>query len=294
MLLTGAVIVLFLRTGPAADARQGKLAILKVGASSATSKVADRKKEEAAMQTLRSFIKEETGLDNQIIRQKDWLEVAENLAKGQLQLGAFEGFEFAWAQEKYPDLKPLALAVNVHRYPVAFIMTKKDSPVTDFAGLQGKTLAMPAADQRILLLFLENQCQAKGKKLDEFFSKVVSPENIEDALDDVVDGVVDAVAADQATLEAFKRRKPGRYNRLKEVAHSEPMPPGVVAYYGTALDDATVARFRDGLMGASRKAKGEQMLTLFRLTGFETIPEDFVKVLAQTRKSYPPPNPVDK
>jgi hypothetical protein len=32
------------------------------------------------------------------------------------------------------------------------------------------------------------------------------------------------------------------------------------------------------------------MLTLFRLTGFDPVPDDFGKVLAQTRKAYPPPD----
>ena len=34
---------------------------------------------------------------------------------------------------------------------------------------------------------------------------------------------------------------------------------------------------------------GQTMLTLFKLTGFEPPPADFDKVLAETRKTYPPP-----
>jgi hypothetical protein len=30
------------------------------------------------------------------------------------------------------------------------------------------------------------------------------------------------------------------------------------------------------------------MLTMFRLAGFERVPDDFGKILAQTRKAYPP------
>jgi len=30
------------------------------------------------------------------------------------------------------------------------------------------------------------------------------------------------------------------------------------------------------------------LLTLFRLTGFAAVPDDFDKVLADTRKNYPP------
>src|SRR5207248_2040164 len=119
-------------------------------------------------------------------------------------------------------------------------------------------------------------------------SKVDPKENAEDALDDVVDGVVQATVVDRASLEAYKRRKPGRFNRLKPVAESKPFPPVVVAYSGTSLDEDTRRRFRDGLLGAAKKERGQMMLTLFRLTGFEGIPADFGKVREETRKNYPP------
>ncbi len=53
------------------------------------------------------------------------------------------------------------------------------------------------------------------------------------------------------------------------------------------LDDATLRRFQEGLLNAKRKEKGERLLTLFRLTGFEAVPKDFDAVLAETRKAYP-------
>ena len=125
---------------------------------------------------------------------------------------------------------------------------------------------------------MEHESQARGKKPEQFFSKVAAPENIEDALDDVVDGNVQAAAVDRAALEAYKRRKPGRFKKLKEIAHSQPFPPPLVAYYGNVLDEGTRERFRQGLLNASNKDKGQTMLTMFRLTGFEAVPEDFRRV----------------
>jgi len=55
------------------------------------------------------------------------------------------------------------------------------------------------------------------------------------------------------------------------------------------LDDATLKRFRDSLIGASKTEKGKTMLTLFHITGFDPVPNDFDKVLADTRKEFPPP-----
>jgi ABC-type phosphate/phosphonate transport system substrate-binding protein len=275
--------------GLAVPAEQGEIDVLRIGTSGTLSEEISGPKEKSAMETLKRFIKDETGLDNEILRQKDWRELTDKLAKGQMQLGVYQGYEFAWAQEKNPDLKPLALAVNVELYPIVYVVTQKTSKAKDFAGLQGQTLALPATGQRYLQLFTEHECQAGGKTPEKFFSKITHPDNIEDAIDDVVDGVVSAAVADKSSLEGFKRRKPARFAKLKEVAKSQRLPPVTIAYYGKLVDDATLSRLKDGLRGASKKEQGETVLTLFRLTGFQLPPDDFGKILAETRKTFPPP-----
>ena len=66
------------------------------------------------------------------------------MAKAQLHVGVFQGYEFAWAQQKYPDLKPLAVAVNVYRYPIVYVIARRDGPAKSFGDLRGKTLGVPA------------------------------------------------------------------------------------------------------------------------------------------------------
>jgi len=269
---------------------QTKPAVLRIGTSRSMLGDGQAKKEKGAMETLKEFIKEETGMDNDILPQKDWREVAEKMAKKDLHLGVFQGYEFAWAREKYPELKPLALAINVYRYPVAHVVTLKESAAKDFKGLQGQTVAIPATGQHFLRLFLEREAETNGKSLEAFLGKVTTPETPEEALDELVTGKVQAVVADRASLDSYKRRKPGRFNKLKEVVHSQPFPPVVIAYYNQVLDTFTLMGFSKGVLEASKKEKGETILTLFRLSGFETPQEDFAKVLADTRKNYPPPD----
>jgi ABC-type phosphate/phosphonate transport system substrate-binding protein len=277
-----------------AHARQSKIDVLRIGTSGTLAAENESAKEKAALDTLKVFIKDETGLDNEILRQKDWQELTDKLGKTQLHLGVFQGYEFAWAREKLPGLQPLAVAVNVYPYPVVYVVARRDNQASDLAGLQGQSLALPGTGQRYLDLFLERQLQAKGKNLHSFFSKVVSKDNAEDALDDVVDGTEQVAVADRAALEAYKRRKPGRFAQLKQVVHSQPFPPSVVAYYDKALDEATLSRFRSGLLDASRTERGQMMLTMFRLTGFQAVPQGFEQVLARSRKEYPPLAPNKK
>jgi ABC-type phosphate/phosphonate transport system substrate-binding protein len=273
----------------AATGQQTKPGVLHIGTSGifAAQKTT---KEESALESLKSFIKEETGMDNEILRQKGWRQLTEKLAKSELDLGVYQGFEYAWAKEKNPDLKPLALAVNVYTYPVAYVVTNRANKAQNFADLQGQSLAIPATGQRYLRLFVERESQTTAKKTPEtFFSKITTPDEIEDALDDTVDGVVQAMVVDRAALEAFRRRKPARFKNLKEIAHSQPFPPPLVAYYGKTLDSATLERLRTSLLNSNQKERGQTLLTLFRFTGFVVPPSDFEKVLAETRKAYPPP-----
>jgi ABC-type phosphate/phosphonate transport system substrate-binding protein len=264
----------------------GQPTVLHIGSSGALSG-GKGVKEDAAVKTLQVFISEETNLPNDIQRQKNWQELVAKMVKGDLQLGVLQGYEFAWAKEKYPKLQALALAVNVYPYPVAYIVENKKGSGSSFAGLKGRSLALPAPDLPCVRLFLESECKEQGARPKSYFSKIEAPDNSEDALDEVVDGKVDAAAVDRAALEGYKRRKPGRFGQLKPVVHSEPFPPTLVAYYDAKIDETTLQRFRDGLVNAGKKEKGQMMLTLFRLTRFDPVPADFGKLLAETRKRYP-------
>lgn len=266
-----------------------KVSVLQIGNSGSLALDAEAGKEDAALDTLKGFIKEETGFANEIVKLKDWRELADKLVTGKVHLGVFQGAEFAWARDTHPKLKPLALAVNVHQYRTAHVIVRQDSTAADFKALAGQTAALARGSQAHVRLFMERQCEAQGKPPEKFFGKVTTPETIEDAVDDVVDGIVQAAVVDRVALEAYKRRKPGRFSRLKELAHSQPLPPPLVAYQEGVLDDDTLRRFRDGLLNAKRKERGERLLTLFRLTGFEPVPKDFEQVLAATRTTYPPP-----
>jgi ABC-type phosphate/phosphonate transport system substrate-binding protein len=288
VLLVG--IAILLSGLPSAPAKQGgKVGTLFVGATFTITGQAVGPREKAGRETMRRFIREETGLSNEVTLEKDWLEATGKLKKGELHVGVFQGYEYAWALEQAPELKPLVIAINVHRTPLALLLVKRDNPAKDFTGLAGQSLTLATTNQNFLRLYLERECAALGKKTDTFFSKIATPDSVEDALDDVVDGKSHATLIDQATLDAYQRRKPGRAKQLREAARSKPFPPAVVAHHGTTLDDATLNLLKRALLGASRKETGELLLTMSRLTNFEPVPENFNELIAQSRKDYPPP-----
>jgi ABC-type phosphate/phosphonate transport system substrate-binding protein len=262
---------------------------LQIGTSGSLIAPDDSGTEKGALDALASLMKDETGFDVKIVRQKGWRELADNMAKGQLQLGIFRGVELAWATDNNPHLQPLVLAGKSSAYSIVSAMTRNDNPAKDFAGLQGQSLSIPAIGDRDLRLFIDRTCRAMSKDPESFFSKITSPHNVEDALDDVVDGVVQATVVDQMMLEAYQRRKPGRFARLKEIARSKPLPPTVLAYDDRTLDEALARRIRDGLLNPADRTKQERTLSLFHWAGFYPVPTGFAEMLAQTRKTYPPP-----
>jgi ABC-type phosphate/phosphonate transport system substrate-binding protein len=271
----------------AAQGQPAKVQVLSIGSTGTLTGTPDSAKEKAGVESLRRFIKEETGLDNEITGRQNWSDLTQKLSKGQYHLGVYQGYEFAWAQGKHPRLHALAVGVNGEQYPVARVLVKRDNPATNFAGLKGQELIAPATNQVFLHFFVERTCEQQHLKPGAFFSKITSVENNEDALDDVVDGKAGATMVDQATLEAYKQRKPGRFNQLREVARSQPFPPIVVAYYDSLLDETTREKFKAGLLAASRKPKGAMLLMLSHLSAFEAPPDQLGEVLAQTRKTYP-------
>lgn len=291
VLLTAALASFVASWKAPAQGEGGKIKLLRIGTTGTLESGRTVAEKKATLKTLKQFIKDETGFANEIVDEKGWRPLVEQMVAGKLQLGVFQGYEFAWAKQCYPALKPLALAVNSYTYPVVYVVTRKNDAAANFPGVQGQSLALLAHGQGALpQLFVDRQCQALGKTAKDFFSRLVVKTDVEDILDDVVNGTEQVAAVERSGLEAYKRRKPGRFNQLKEIAKSVPVLPPLIACYDNQLDQATLTRFRNGLVSANRKEKGQVLMTMFRLTAFETPPADFDRVRDETLKVFPPEN----
>jgi len=216
-------------------------------------------------------------------------ELGQRLKDNKLQLAVYQGFEFVWAREAHPDLKPLMIAINKHKYLHAYVVVRDDSGAAKLADLKGKTVAVPRRARGHCQLFLERRCEAAGKPLAEFFARVTNPVTAEEALDAVSCADVDAALADGNILDWYKKRKPADYARLKVIETSEAFPATVVAYYAEALDDATLRRFREGMLSAKDNPRSVELMTLCQMTSFEPVPDDYDTVFKKIVKAYPPP-----
>jgi ABC-type phosphate/phosphonate transport system substrate-binding protein len=241
-----------------------------------------------SMIPFRALMHEQTGLNCDLIPPTDAYDLGDQLAKHQVELAVFQGFEFAWVREKHSELKPLIIAVNKHRNRKAHLIVRDDYPGTGVTNLKGKELAIPTRSRDHCRLFVERTCQECGSQsISQFFSKISGNLNVEEALDILADDGLQAVVVDDVALECYQRRKPGRFGQLKDLCQSEWFPDTIVAYSPGAFSNVTLDSLRRGLKNADKSSIGRQLLTLWLMTEFEDLPKDFDKLLTDTSKAYP-------
>jgi ABC-type phosphate/phosphonate transport system substrate-binding protein len=246
---------------------------------------------DAGIPSFRFLMQHATGLHSTIVPPQEAEELVAKLDKGELKLVVIQGVEYAWEVQKHPQIRPLAIIVNQQRDRRAVMVVGKDSGIEHFSDLKGKSVEVPLRSRLHCHLFLDKECRESGLAPCKFFSKIAGAESIEDALDDAVDGSVQAAMVDQIGIAAFARRKPGRFNKLKVLCTSEHFPDTVVVYRAGAFDETTLQHFREELIKADKKLIGKHILTLWMVTAFEPVPEDYDRLLTTIRQIYPVPIP---
>jgi ABC-type phosphate/phosphonate transport system substrate-binding protein len=240
-------------------------------------------------QPFSALMRSQTGLNGQILPCGDTYDLGRQLHEGKMDLGVFHGIEFGWAQQKYPDLRPLVIAINKHRHVTANVVVRSDSTAASFADLKGKVVALPRYSREHCRLFLERLCREAGAETPAFLAKLATPANVENALDDVVRGKVQAAVVEGVALECYEQVKSGCFARLKVLKQSEIFPAGVVAYRQGVLDEAMLTRFREGMINANQNERGRDLMSMWKLTAFEDVPADYSQTLANIVRAYPYP-----
>jgi ABC-type phosphate/phosphonate transport system substrate-binding protein len=242
---------------------------------------------ETGLPFMRYLLQQVTGVRRVAVPILTPSEIATRIEKKDLDLGILQGVEFAWEQEKYPDLRALAIIINSTTYRRADLVIRKNGRAKSWSDLRGASLALPARSREHCLLFLHGQCDANNATPESYFARITTPNNIEDALDDVVEGAVDATLVDHTGKLAYARRKPGRVEKLVVLQTSERFPDAVVVYRSGAFDAQTLQHWRDEFLRANKNPLAIRILNLWMVTSFEPVPEGFDKLLSAMRRSYP-------
>ncbi len=240
---------------------------------------------------LKTLMEAQTGVSGDLVLSGDAIALAEKLKANKVQLGVFHGFEFGWARQHCPELKPLVIAVAQHRLQHAHLVVLKDGGVNACGDLKGKTIGLPAVSREHLHLYLERRCPALGSDPQKFFARVHRPSDPEEALDDLITGRSEAAIVDRLALDSYQRSKPELAAKLRVLQQSEAFPASVIAYYPGSLDEAMLKRFREGMINATQSQRSKDLLKLCRITSFEDIPPEYEQLLVEIIKAYPRSEP---
>jgi ABC-type phosphate/phosphonate transport system substrate-binding protein len=237
-----------------------------------------------ALENLKALVERQTGRKCELVIEKQLDQLADKLARKQLDMAALMVYELAWLRVKDTKLRPLVIAVNGKLPLCAHVLIHKDAPTTSMAQLKDKILAQPKDLPPFCRLFTERQCP---KSPQAFFKQITTPPTLEDAIDDVIDGAAAATVVDSLCLESYRRRKPGRATRLKEVQKSIAFPAGAIIYRDGNLPERDLQEFREELLRSKEDADATRLLTLWKLTSFEAVPDHYERTLAAVSKEYP-------
>ena len=272
-----------------APGKQAKAPTVRIGVVSSMFRGIPAMKAQAAIPEFQSLMREQTGLEGEVIAVADADDLCKKLNDNLVQFGDFHGFEFAWAQQRCANLQPVVIAINRHRYLKAFVAVREDNKAADLADLRGKTISIPKDSHEHCLLFLDRELKSHGAEQKEFFGKIVPHDSIEDALDDILRDKVQAALVDGLRLKTYDQVKPGCFARLKIVAQSANFPPDVAVFRKGAVDDAIVAKVKTGMLAANSTVRGKEQMAFWKLTAFENLPADFEATVGNILKIYPPP-----
>src|SRR5262245_16896036 len=158
----------------------------------------------------KALMKEHTGLNGLPGPGGDPWTLAKDVAEDRVHLAVFHGVEYGWVSQKYPELKPLMIAVSKYHALKAHLIVKADSDVKGFADLKGQGLSIPFRAREHLNLFTEKHCTVCGQCAPKSFFKAVNkPLSSESALDDVISGKIGAAIVDTLAWESYAEVHPG-------------------------------------------------------------------------------------
>jgi ABC-type phosphate/phosphonate transport system substrate-binding protein len=237
------------------------------------------------------LMKDTTGLTGKLSTGDDAFEIAAKLESKQLHLGVFHGHEFAWVQKKNPHLKPIMVVANRQHDVRAYVIVKKDSDAKKISDLRGKAIDIPLATKEHCRAFLRRNCSDNANtEIKSFFRTVKKSATPMDAMDDLCRGKCEAVLVDSIGLAFYQEEKKFCFeNNLRVLQQSDAFPQAVIAYRDGAVDGTTLKKFHDGLLKAHENPTGSDMMKMWCIHAFESVPANYATHLAETLKAYPMP-----
>ncbi len=202
---------------------------------------------------------------------------------GKIQLVILTGLEYAWLHAQDKDAQALLCASIDPGATRTVFVAKQDDVAKELKDLQGASISVPEKVPYLSQFYVN---KVTGQPLEKAF-KLVKTDNVDDTIEAVLDGKARGAMVTGAGIDVFRERKPGRARKLKVINESPDFPPATVMYHASNADKEALEKFKKALLTANDKPEGNRVLTLFKLKGFEVLPEGFEKQVAEIAKAFP-------
>ncbi len=287
--LLGMCVLLVVLAGSPSRASEDEAHQVRIGLVSSLFRDTSEALMQIIMRPFKSLLEKQTGMKGQLVSGGDAQHLGQRLKQGEVHLGIFHGVEYAWAKSRFPQLKPLLIAVNKQPFLRAHLLVRAEGAIQGIDDLKGRTIDLPTLSREHCWLFLERRCVPVGQKAEKFFARINRPRDAAYAIENVIEGTSHAAVVDDADLAAYRTQSPESFAKIRLLKQSEPFPCAVIAYQPGTLSDSLLAQFRTGMLAAKNSKQGQRMMQMCRITSFEEVPEDFDKMLDDIAKAYPPP-----
>ena len=203
---------------------------------------------------------------------------------GKVQLVILTGLEYSWIHQQDKEALALLVASIDPGTTKTVIVTKQTDAATELKDLLAASMAVPDRVPFLTQFYLKKQT---GQPMDKAF-KLIKSGNVDETIEDVLDGKARGAIVTAAGSDVFKERKgPARAKKLKVVHESPEFPQATVMYHDKYADKGALEKFKKALLTSTEKPEGARVLTLFKLKGFETVPDHYEKLVAETAKAFP-------
>jgi len=286
--LATAAIVAFCTLGQTGQAASERQPPLKIGIVKTLFRGMPENLVRASLRPFALVAEAQTGLQVEMTTESSGMELARSIESGELDLGIFQGIEFAWARARDPNLQPLMVATYGSLELGSCLIARSDSKLKSIENLAGGSLAIPIDSRLHCHLYLERLVARSGADdAKRFFKDVRMPANAEEALDDVVDHSRPAALIDKVAWACYQRLKPSRAAELKVISESESFPASVVVFRSGRVSTPTLELLQKGMLKADKQPLGRQLLTLWKLTGFIEVPRNYLPITESIIRTYP-------
>jgi phosphonate transport system substrate-binding protein len=166
----------------------------------------------------------------------------------------------------------------------AYIIVAKDSPITSFKGLRGKTFAFADPLSNTGKIVPEYMLAKMNETPDTFFKKYIYTYAHDKSIKAVAQGVVDGASVDSLIWEYTNRTHPELTLESKIIEKSPPyaIPPVAVR---KGLDPALKQALRGVFLNAHRDGRGKELLDKMMIDKFVSI-EDSAYDSVREMKSW--------